>query len=372
MGFSKFYTGSLAHPTPLLERFKKLLEPMDNGALRRLAAQSALLTRRYFGKTMRLFAPLYLSNECINACSYCGFSRENAILRVTLELQEVAREVQYLIEKGFRNVLLVAGEHPKFVSNRYLERCVSQLVSEIPSVSLEVAPMEVPEYQSLARAGAEGIALYQETYHRPTYSEVHRLGPKKNFDWRLDAPERAYAAGFYRLGMGALYGMWNWREEAIGLASHVQYMLRQCWKAQLTLSLPRLCPATGSFVPPHPISDREFIQLICALRVTFPHVGIVLSTRESPQLRDALALIGITHMSAGSHTDPGGYTGQGVERLHCTLRAGSLATEKKLESATEQFSISDERSPAEVAKRLAELGLDTVWKDWDSALLTTT
>jgi 2-iminoacetate synthase len=235
---------------------------------------------------------------------------------------------------------------------------------------LEVGPMEVSEYQEIVRAGAEGIALYQETYHRPTYSEVHRFGPKKNFDWRLDAPERAYAGGFHRIGVGALYGLWNWREEALALAAHVEYLLRVCWKAQLTISLPRLRPAAGDFLPPHPISDREFIQLICALRLTFPQVGIVLSTRECASLRDTLAPLGITHMSAGSHTEPGGYTGQGTAHLHCTVRGKSIPMEG--ESATEQFLISDGRSPAEVSQRLTELGLDTIWKDWDSSILATT
>ncbi len=369
MGFSKSYDHSLAHPTPLLRKFRNLLEPVSNDELRRLASKSAAFTRRYFGKTMRMFAPLYLSNECINSCSYCGFSRENAILRVTLELQEVEREAQHLFETGFRDILLVAGEHPKFVSNQYLARCVRQLVGKIPSICLEVAPMEAPEYREIAREGAEGIALYQETYHRPTYAEVHRFGPKKNFDWRLDAPERAYAGGFRRIGIGALYGLWNWREEAVALAAHVEYLLRVCWRAQLTVSLPRLRPAAGDFLPAHPISDREFIQLVCTLRLIFPQVGIVLSTRECASLRDILAPLGITHMSAGSHTEPGGYTGQGTANLHCTVRGKSTPAEGG--SATEQFAISDDRSPTEVSQCLNKLGLDTVWKDWDSSIFAT-
>ncbi len=321
---------------------------------------------------MRMFAPLYLSNECINSCSYCGFSRENTILRVTLELKEVAKEALHLVEAGFRDVLLVAGEHPKFVSNQYLARCVRRLVGKFPSVCLEVAPMEVPDYHELVIAGAEGIALYQETYHRPTYSQVHQFGPKKNFDWRLDGPERAYVAGFRRLGVGALYGLWDWREEAFALAAHIEYLLRTCWQAQLSVSLPRLRPAAGNFSPPHPISDREFIQLVCALRITFPQIGIVLSTRECAQLRDTLAPLGITHMSAGSHTEPGGYTGQGTAHLHCTVRGRSLPVDENEVSATEQFLISDKRSPAQVSQRLSELGLDTVWKDWDACIFAAT
>lgn len=372
MGFSKFYDHSTSHPSSLLKNFRALLEPVSDEGLRRLAVKSSGLTRRYFGKTMHMFAPLYLSNECINSCSYCGFSRENAILRVTLELQEVTKEALHLIEAGFRDVLLVAGEHPKFVSQQYLARCVRQLADKFPSVCLEVAPMEVPDYHELVAAGAEGIALYQETYHRPTYSQVHQFGPKKNFDWRLDGPERAYAAGFRRLGVAALYGLWEWQEEAFALAAHIEYLLRTCWQAQLSVSLPRLRPAAGNFSPPYPISDREFIQLVCALRITFPQIGIVLSTRECAQLRDILAPLGITHMSAGSHTEPGGYTGQGTAHLHCTVRGKSLPVDENEVSATEQFLISDKRSPAQVSQRLSELGLDTVWKDWDAGIFATT
>ncbi|HEY5813041.1 MAG TPA: 2-iminoacetate synthase ThiH, partial [Terrimicrobiaceae bacterium] len=320
MSFSCELTNSLRHKSPLLHRFEELLAPRSNEELEVLARQSAAITRRYFGRTMRMFAPLYLSNECINSCAYCGFSREHAILRVTLEIAEVAHEANYLVEEGFRSILLVAGEHPKFVSGDYLNRCIRRLSQMVPSISLEVAPMEVGDYVPLVGAGAEGLVVYQETYHRPTYAEMHLSGPKKNFDWRLDCPERAYEAGFRRIGIGALYGLWHWREEALALAAHLEYLLRSCWKAQITVSLPRLCPAAGDFQPKYPLPDREFIQLLCALRITFPQIGIVLSTRESAALRDAIAPLGITMMSAGSHTEPGGYTGQGRDHLHQTIR----------------------------------------------------
>lgn len=351
------------------ERFLRLIEPVDDAGLRRMAADSAALTRRHFGKTMRLFAPLYLSNECINSCAYCGFSRENAILRVTLEADEIAREARHLAELGFRNILLVAGEHPKFVSSGYLDACVRKLAREIPSISLEVAPMETGDYRPLVAAGAEGLVVYQETYHRETYARMHVHGPKKNFDWRLDCPERAHAAGFRRLGIGALFGLHDWRFEALCLASHLEHVLRTCWKAQITVSLPRLRPAAGDFHPPHPLPDREFIQLVCALRLCFPHVGIVLSTREPAPLRDALAPIGITMMSAGSHTEPGGYTGQGAGKLHLTVRGRPLAPQSEARRATGQFDIFDERPPAEVAAMLSRMGLEPVWKDWDRVIL---
>lgn len=367
MSFSAHIFTALSNKSPLLRRFESLLEPVSDAGLARMARESATITRRHFGRTMRLFAPLYLSNECINSCAYCGFSRENAILRVTLEMDEVEKEARHLAEQGFRNILLVAGEHPKFVSGGYLEMCLNRLTPIIPSVNLEIAPMEAEEYVPLVRAGAEGLVVYQETYHPETYAQMHLTGPKKDYLWRLDCPERAYAAGFRRIGIGALYGLWHWREEALALAAHMEHLLRTCWKAQITLSMPRLKPAAGEFEPLHPLPDREFIQLLCALRITFPQAGLVMSTREPAALRDATAPIGVTMMSAGSHTEPGGYTGQGKDKLHHTIRGRQVAAEG--EGAEGQFTISDDRSAEEVSIRLRQFGLDPVWKDWDAAIL---
>ena len=368
MPFSSQFEASLRGP--FAAKFRRLLEPVSDARLEQMAAESAATTRKFFGRTMRLFSPLYLSNECINSCAYCGFSRENAILRVTLEVEEMLAEARHLVDEGFRNILLVAGEHPKFVSNGYLEQCVRRLAEVVPSVHLEVAPMEAHEYAPLVAAGAEGLVVYQETYHRPTYAEMHVHGPKKDFDWRLDCPERAYEAGFRRIGIGALYGLWDWRDEAVATAAHLDYLLKKCWKAQLTVSMPRLKPAAGDFEPRHLLHDRDLLQLVCALRLTFPHVGIVMSTREPASLRDVAARIGVTMMSAGSHTEPGGYTGQGQDNLHLTVKGRQVACDGPAEAATEQFAISDTRSAAEVADTLARMGLDPVWKDWDAAILT--
>ncbi len=368
MGFSKIFDNSIRQKSPLLRGFESLLEPMDDAALQKLAARSAAATRRHFGRTMRLFAPLYLSNECINSCAYCGFSRENAIQRVTLEIDQVEREARHLVEEGFRNILLVAGEHPKFVSGPYIEMCLERLRSFVPSLSIEVAPMESPAYTPLVAAGAEGLIVYQETYHRETYARMHLAGPKKDFDWRLDCPERGHEAGFRRIGIGALFGLTDWKFEALALAAHLEYLQRVCWKSQLTVSLPRLRPCAGEFEPENPLPDREFIQLLCALRVTFPAVGIVLSTREPAALRDLIAPLGITMMSAGSHTEPGGYTGQGKEALHLTVR-GKIQPGTGGDAATEQFSISDDRDARTVEGVLQRLGLDPVWKDWDAEIL---
>lgn len=352
-----------------MSSFQRLLEPSSDHVLEKLARHSAAITRRYFGKTMRLFAPLYLSNECINNCAYCGFSRDNPILRVTLDIEQAVIEARYLVEEGFRNILLVAGEHPKFVSNGYLERCVKRLASEFPSIALEVAPMETEDYRVLSQAGAEGLIVYQETYDREAYKEHHTAGPKKDFDWRLDTAERAYEGGFRRLGIGVLFGLADWRKEAISLAAHFFYLQRHCWQAQLSVSLPRLRPAAGGFEPRYDFNDRDLTQLLCALRVTFPTIQLVMSTRESAELRDALAPLGVTMMSAGSHTEPGGYTGQGIEQLHHTVKGKAVAPSCSAGAATEQFEISDDRSPAQVAEALCKLGLEPVWKDWDAEIL---
>ncbi len=361
-----------------LADFAALISPAAGDLLETLCARSQKVTQQRFGKTIRLFAPLYISNECINNCKYCGFSRDNAILRVTLSVDEVKREAAALATQGFRNILLVAGEHPKFVSNGYMAECIAALHAEIPSVSLEVGPMETEEYRPMVAAGADGLVVYQETYDRAVYDEMHTAGPKKNFDWRLETPERAYAAGFRRLGIAALYGLADWRYEALSVAAHADFLLRNCWKAQVTISLPRLRPCAGEFQPLTHLNDRELVQLICAFRLMFPDVGIVLSTREQPKLRDGLIPLGVTMMSAGSHTEPGGYTGAGKEKIHHTergiikeLASGSsewAPQENRATNATGQFNIADERPPEEVAELIRKLGYEPVWKDWDAAL----
>ena len=367
---------SLGKSSLSLNDFAHLISPAAAELLEPLSRRSQQLTRQRFGKVIRLFAPLYLSNECINNCHYCGFSRDNPILRVTLTLDEVRREARALLDQGFRNLLLVSGEHPKFVSNGYVADCVRALHQEVPSLSLELGPMETADYRPIAEAGAEGLVAYQETYDRAVYAAMHTAGPKRDFAWRMETPKRAYAAGFRRIGIGALYGLADWRLEAISVAAHAAYLLRHCWKAQLTISLPRLRPCAGEFQPLTQMSDRELVQLVCAFRLMFPDVGIVLSTRESAKLRNGLIPIGITLISAGSHTEPGGYTGAAKDNLHHTERgrivelgAGERpAADDHATRATSQFKIADDRSPQQVADLIRQLGYEPVWKDWDAAL----
>jgi 2-iminoacetate synthase len=357
--------------TPLLRRFADLLAPKSPAQLESMVQASRALTRRHFGRTMRLFAPLYLSNECVNNCKYCGFSRDNPILRTTLTIDQVVREARHLVAQGFRNILLVAGEHPRFVSDGYLEACIRALRDFVPTIGIEVGPMEAPEYARMVQAGAEGLVVYQETYDRPLYADMHTAGPKKDFDWRLACPERGYLGGFRRIGIGALFGLSDWRLEALRLAAHLEFLHKHCWKATFTVAFPRLRPAAGGFHPLTSFPDHALVQTLSAFRLTFPEVGIVMSTRESAPFRDAVAPLGVTVMSAGSHTEPGGYTGAGNDDLHLTVkgRRVDLAEPNDAAKAEGQFGIADERSPATVAEKLRSLGLDPVWKDWDPAIL---
>lgn len=369
--------------SPLLARFRTLIDPVSPAGLEALAAEAVTTTRRHFGRTMRLFAPIYLSNECVNNCSYCGFSRDNPILRTTLTVTQVVKEARHLEGLGFRHILLVAGEHPRFVSEGYLEECLAALRDFVPTLAIEVGPMETPEYVPLVKAGCEGLVVYQETYDREAYAIYHTAGPKKHFDWRLECPERGYEAGFRRIGIGALMGLTDWRHDALRLAAHLEYLYRTCWKATFTISLPRLRPAAGGFAPKFAMSDAEFVQTLCAFRVCFPQVGIVLSTRESEPLRNALFPLCVTSISAGSHTEPGGYTGEGADDVHLTVKGRRVELDSPAAAtpcsttsarpgettATGQFDIADERSPAAVATYLRSLKLEPVWKDWDASIL---
>lgn len=344
-----------------VEEFASLLSPAAGERLEDLARLSQALTQKHFGKVIRLYAPIYLSNECINVCTYCGFSRNNPIPRVTLPVEQVVEETRKLASQGFRSLLVVAGEHPKYVSNGYVECVLRELLPIMPSLSLELGPLETEAYIPLVKAGAEQLVVYQETYDQPTYQQLHTAGPKKHYKWRLDTAERAYEAGFRRLGIGALYGLADWRREAVSVAAHARHLLNHCWRAQLSLSFPRMRPAAGGFQP-NPIhipSDRELVQMICAFRLMFPMAGLVLSTRESPALRNGLVPLGITTMSAGSSTEPGGYSHFDEENWA-----------RKGEQPGEQFAVADERPPREIAQMITRHGYEPVWKDFDRALVS--
>ena len=330
---------------PGLEDFAALLSAPAAGRLEDLAQRARTVTRARFGATVRLFSPLYVSNECVSTCTYCGFSAGNEIARRTLSIAEVRAEAEELHRRGFRHILLVAGEHARIVSKSYLEDCVAAVAPLFAQVSVEVQVWDTDTYRRLAAAGGDGVVVYQEVYDPDTYAQVHLKGKKRNYAWRLAAPDRAAEAGMRRIGIGALLGLHpDWRSEAIYLAAHASALMKRWWRCEISVGLPRLKPAAGGYEPRDPVDDRAFVQLLCALRIYLPDSGIILSTRESAELRDHLVPLGITSMSAGSHTEPGGYAEDS--------------------GAEPQFEISDERSPADVAAALRAAGFDPVWKDW--------
>jgi 2-iminoacetate synthase len=335
--------GAPAHRRTLAD-FATLLSAPAADRLEDLAAAARLVALRRFGRTVRMFAPLYLSNECVSVCTYCGFSAGNDIARRTLSRDELIAEATELRSRGFRHLLLVSGEHARIVSKDYLVDAVDAVASVVPSVSVEVQVWDTDTYRRLVAAGCEGLVVYQETYDRSTYADVHRKGKKRNYDWRLAAPDRGAEAGMRRLGVGALLGLHHdWRAEAIAVAAHARALMKRWWRCDVAIALPRLRPAAGDYESHDPVGDRDFVQLVCALRLALPDVGLSLSTREPVTLRDGLLPLGVTQLSAGSHTEPGGY-----------------ATESAAEA---QFAISDERSPAEVAAAVRAAGYDPVWVD---------
>jgi 2-iminoacetate synthase len=336
---------ALGLPRRGLVELAALLSPAAAGRLEDLAQAAHRLTVQRFGRAVRLFAPLYLSNECVSSCTYCGFSAENDIVRRTLTLDEVRAEGQALVDRGFRHVLLVAGEHARIVSKDYLVACAETLAPIVPELSIEVQVWDTDTYRRLVAAGCDGLVVYQEAYDRDTYGAVHLKGKKRNYDWRLAAPDRGAAGGMRRLGLAALLGLHpDWRAEVLALAAHADALTRRWWRSEVSIALPRLRPAAGGYEPADPVEDADLVQVLCALRLTLPDVGITMSTREPASLRDALVPLGVTTMSAGSHTEPGGYA--------------------EPSDAEPQFQISDERSPAQVAAALRAAGYDPVWKDW--------
>lgn len=336
---------ALAASERTLEDYAALLSPAAGDRLESLAEASHRLTVARFGKTMRMYAPLYLSNECLTTCVYCGFARELPIARKTLSPEETLEEARHLMRQGFRSILLLTGEHERLTGVDFLQGRIRLLAAEVPQLAVEVQVWSEAEYRRLFEAGCEGATIYQETYHPETYVRLHVAGRKRRYRWRLLGPERAARAGMRRLGIGALFGLHDdWRYEAIAAAAHARFLQKRHWRAQVNVSVPRMRPSAAGYQPRVLISDRELAQLVCALRLLLPDAGIVLSTREPADLRDGLFRIGVTHVSAGSHTEPGGY--------------------EKPNGATGQFEIADLRSPAEVAERLRELGYDPVWEDW--------
>jgi 2-iminoacetate synthase len=347
------------------EKMLALVSPTAEKYLEQMAQLSHQLTIQRFGRTIRLYAPLYLSNYCVNNCRYCGFNQENAFERTRLTIEQAVKEADIIASEGFRDILLVSSEDRQFINIDYLTELAGKLRDKFSSVSIEIYQLSSDEYKQLFDAGIEGVTLYQETYDRRIYEYYHREGPKSDYDRRLMAPDDIASSGMREIGLGVLLGLADWRTETLALAEHAHYLVKRFWQSHISFSFPRLRPAFGlrpkTKDPRHrtqiwslesdicSLSDKNLVQMITALRLLFPDAGLVISTRERAQLRNSLIKLGITKISAGSKTNPGGYS------KYC--------------DSVEQFEVSDDRSPAEIAEMIKQNGLEPVWKDWDKAFI---
>lgn len=330
------------------ENMHHLFSPASDDLIETLAEKSYSITRQRFGNTIQLYAPLYLSNECTNNCLYCGFNRTNDIKRSTLTRNEILQEAESLYDFGFRHILLLTGEDRKAVSVENLAGIAELLKKRFSSISIEVYPMETDEYSILKNSGVDGLTIYQETYDREIYASVHSGGRKKDFSWRLDTPDRGGIAGFSKIGIGSLLGLSDWRIDGYLTALHAVYLSKKYWKSLIQVSFPRITGSAGNFRPFETVTDRDLTHLICTMRIILPDSGLSLSTREPADLRDSLMPLGITQMSAGSKTSPGGYN--------------------EAEKAESQFTVVDSRTPSEIESVIKSRGFDPVWKDWDNAI----
>jgi 2-iminoacetate synthase len=327
-----------------------LLSPAALPLLEDIAAEAQRLTRAQFGRTIGLYIPLYLSNVCGADCAYCSYATGSgaAETRRTLALDEIRAECRTLQALGFKTVLLLTGEAPRAVGVDVIARAVEVAREYFPAVCVEIYSLDAGGYQKLVEHGLEGVTLYQETYHRPTYARVHLRGQKTDYRSRLDAIEHAGRANARNLSIGALLGLFDWQVDGFWTALHARYLQKECWRSSVSVSFPRLRNVPERFTISRPLADRDLVQLMLAMRLFVPQAGFNLSTREPASLRDKLIPLGVTMMSAGSSTRPGGY--------------GSTARD-----TLAQFEVEDSRSPAAVAAAIRAAGYDPVWKDFDRA-----
>lgn len=331
-----------------LKDFMALVSPAAAPYLEQMAMLSRDITRKRFGNTISMYIPMYLSNECQNICTYCGFSLDNPVRRKTLMDDEILKEIEVIKAYGYEHVLLVTGEANKTVGVDYLEHAVKMIRPHFAQVSMEVQPLDQDEYERLIPLGLNAVLVYQETYHRENYKQHHPKGKKSNFDYRLETPDRLGKAGIHKIGLGVLLGLEDWRTDSFFCALHLEYLEKTYWQTRYSVSFPRLRPYSGNLEPKVNMTEKELVQLICAYRIFKEEVDLSMSTREREKFRDNVVNLGVTGFSAGSKTDPGGYAAK--------------------EEALEQFEISDERSPSEIAAMIQGKGLEVVWKDWDSVL----
>ncbi len=331
-----------------MDDFAALVSPAAAGYMKEMAAKSYAVTRRRFGNVIQMYVPLYLSNFCSNQCVYCGFNCSNKIHRVVLNEDEIRREAEAIRRKyKFQHILLVTGESPAKASVEYMGRAIEIMKEYFSQVSLEVQPLEADEYRYLMDRGLHAVYVYQETYNEARYPVYHLKGKKRNFRYRLETPDRLGEAGMYKIGLGNLIGLEDWRTEAFFMSLHLRYLETQYWQSKYCFAFPRLRPyaGEGAFNPNYPAGEKELLQLICAYRLLSEDLELSISTRESSVYRDKIMPFGVTTMSAGSKTMPGGYADEDDTEL-------------------EQFAINDDRTPAQVEAAVRAKGFDPVWKDW--------
>lgn len=327
------------------EDYLALLSPVAEKFLEQLAQKSKDLTQRNFGKTISLYTPLYLSNYCINRCVYCGFNIKSKQLRKQLSFDQVYEEAKYISKTGLKHILILTGDNREIASVEYIKKCILILKEFFDSIAIEIYALTTEEYKELKLAGADSLTIYQETYNESLYKDLHIKGPKTDFRFRLDAPERGAVAGMHSINIAALLGLDNFRRDAFLTGLHAEYLLKKFPGVEIGVSMPRIKPVDGGFEPLYNVTDRNLLQYILALRIFIPRAGINISTRECAKLRDNLLKIGVTKMSAGSTTTVGGHS--------------------NAEDESKQFEISDKRSVFEIAESLRSNGYQPVYKDWE-------
>ncbi|MCH5227455.1 MAG: 2-iminoacetate synthase ThiH [Muribaculaceae bacterium] len=324
-----------------------LISPVASQRLEEMATLAKAITDRRFGKTISLYIPMYVGNACTNKCVYCGFNHDNDFNRTILSPEEIENECKSIKKLGpFQNLLLVAGEYPSLCGVSYLENVLEECRPYFHNLTLEVQPMKAVDYKRLTKSGLNGVVCFQETYNKKAYPKYHPRGMKSHFDWRINGFDRMGEAGLHKIGLGALLGLEDWHGEAVMLAHHLRYLQKKYWRSKFSINFPRLRPSESGFKPNFIVTDRDIVQLCCAFRIFDQDLDISFSTRENPDFRNALIGLGVTSLSAGSKTEPGGYSHPA--------------------QALEQFEVSDTRTPQEVAEAIRKKGYDPVWKDWDA------
>jgi 2-iminoacetate synthase len=326
--------------------FMALISPAAANHLEEMAQLSKHFTQERFGKTISMYIPMYVSNACTNKCVYCGFNHDNPFKRTILTMEQIEEECKAIKRLGpFENLLLVSGEFPSLCGTDYFEKVLNTCRPYFHNLTIEVQPMKAEQYERLTHSGLNGVVCFQETYHKEAYKTYHPRGMKSIFEWRLNGYDRMGQAGVHKIGMGVLIGLEDWHADVTMMARHLRYLQKKYWRTRYSINFPRMCPSESGFQPKVIMSDRELAQLTFAFRIFDHDIDISFSTRESKNFRNNMMQLGVTSMSAGSQTDPGGYSA-------CP-------------DSLEQFEVTDSRSPEQVSNDIRRLGYDVVWKDWD-------